>query len=458
MHPDADQLSIFVEGAASKRERDRMLAHLAECEECRDAVFLMQRPVENAAAKKESREWAWRRWFLPAGLAGAVLACGLSVVLIYVRPRTRVSESARQNAEVRQPEIAPRQKTVVPSGNAGPAAQPEKAKNDSRRGPVVMDAARQGAGGATRSKAPNVDGYPSAAGSPTQGMKTGVPSGPVGTMAEAGATPKHGVQAGVNSAVVQEMPLYGRIVPAPPRAQATAPRDRTEAQQVLPALRVERPSGQNDTLSGVSGRVTDASGAVIPKATVALRESSGNGNTLQTPTGADGSFQLTGIPAGRYKLTVTAPGFMSNQQSIDLKPSELAMLQPVLAVGAATETVTVTSSTPLLQTESASVGSIAAALPSRLPVASSVSLGKRILSLDHAGTLYLSHNAGKNWKKVNPRWTGKAVRIDLAATDAEEALDKHESSGAKSAMNVFQLTTDTGAQWTSNDGTHWHPK
>ena len=42
IHPDADQLSVFVEGAATSREHERMLAHLAECAECRKAVFFMQ--------------------------------------------------------------------------------------------------------------------------------------------------------------------------------------------------------------------------------------------------------------------------------------------------------------------------------------------------------------------------------------------------------------------------------
>jgi hypothetical protein len=46
LHPDADQLSIFVEGATTEREHERMLAHLAECDECREAVFLMRKPEE----------------------------------------------------------------------------------------------------------------------------------------------------------------------------------------------------------------------------------------------------------------------------------------------------------------------------------------------------------------------------------------------------------------------------
>jgi hypothetical protein len=188
---------------------------------------------------------------------------------------------------------------------------------------------------------------------------------------------------------------------------------------------------------------------------VALQDASGS--TRQTATGADGSFWLTGVPAGRYDLTVTAPGFSKNEQSIDLKPSELAMLQPVLNVGAVAETVEVTSSAASIQTESASVGPIVAELPSRLPVAASVSRGKRILSLDPSGSLFLSRNAGKSWKKINPQWSGKAVRIDLIA-DTGEAKGKGKASDAESAKSQFQLTTDAGAEWTSKDGTRWRPQ
>lgn len=463
MHPDPDQLSIFMEGTATAREHERMLAHLAECRECRDAVFLMQPQVEiPAAAKQMSKERVWRGWLLPAGLAGAVLACGLTAVLIYVRPWTRVPASIRQNAEVREPEIGANRRTPVPSGNAQQAVQPEKAKSGSGRGQVTMNAGRQGAGRAAGSKALDAGSHRAPEGASAQGTETGVPSGSVAAKAEVTAAPKSDAQSGVSSVVAQKMPLNGRNakslqpLTASPSAQAAAPRVSSRTEQDLPAMRVERASGQDGTLSGVSGRVTDQSGAVISKATVALRDASGG--IKQTATGADGSFQLAGIPAGRYDMTVTASGFRSNQQSIDLKPSELAMLQPVLAVGAASESVTVTSSAPLLQAESVSISSIAAELPSGLPAASSVSLGKRILALDRAGSLFLSRNAGKSWKKVDPQWAGKVVSIDLETAEPKQAQRTSEASMPKNPKSVFRLTTDAGAQWTSKDGIDWHPQ
>ena len=97
-------------------------------------------------------------------------------------------------------------------------------------------------------------------------------------------------------------------------------------------------------------------------------------------------------------------------------------------------------------------------LPSGLPVAQTVSLGKRSLSLDSAGNLFLSRNGGKKWKKIDPRWAGKAVRIELKvpSDSARSPKSDNETSGSVNATDVFQLTTDANAVWTSKDGTHWH--
>jgi hypothetical protein len=131
------------------------------------------------------------------------------------------------------------------------------------------------------------------------------------------------------------------------------------------------------------------------------------------------------------------------------------MLQPVLDVGTVSELVTVEvqSGDGPVQTETASVGGQAVAeistldrviaLPSRLPAAGMVSHGKRFLSLDSAGNLFLSRNGGKKWKKINPQWVGKAVRIELTPL---------------SSAAVFQLATDAASVWTSKDGAHWHQK
>jgi hypothetical protein len=210
---------------------------------------------------------------------------------------------------------------------------------------------------------------------------------------------------------------------------------------------------------------------------VTLRDASGNTRTTMSAT--DGSFHLTQLPAGEYELTVTAHGFKTSKQSIELKPSELATLQPVLDLGAASETVEVTgqSAAVQVQTESATVGgpitkkevsnlasngrnvtqliSLAPGITG-IPGITTVSHGKQSLSLDSAGNLSLSRDGGKKWKKINPQWVGKAVRLELTPVyTGETPLTTKNKTGPVNKGAVFQLTTDIGAVWASKDGAHW---
>jgi len=198
-------------------------------------------------------------------------------------------------------------------------------------------------------------------------------------------------------------------------------------------LRIEHNRGPDDGLSELSGRVTDASGALVSGATVTLREAAGT--TRQSTTAADGKFSLTGVAAGKYDLTVTARGFESSRQSISLQPRDVAMLDSVLKVGASTETVEVVASAPMLDTSEAETSSV---LPSRMPAASSVTTGKRMLSMDTAGTLFLSRNGGKSWKKVKPVWVGKVTELALA-TPAEPSESKvHRSEAQEGRLELVE--------------------
>jgi Carboxypeptidase regulatory-like domain/Putative zinc-finger len=456
-HPDADQLSLFAEGAATPREREQMLAHLAGCAECRQVMFLMQRAEEqDAAAPAEvSRERRWQRLLLPAGLAGAALACGLTVVLAHVRLESHAHEAMRQIASEQKPEAGLNGNAVVSPGKTKQARQPRTLQGQAQVSSFVPNADVSSApapkSGPGNSKAPITVSHATAVQSTARfGEMRGAQ--PVRPMAEAvpPAAPALPPVASAGQAAAMPMIAQKNIIlqshAAPAAAQRVVPQANPAAQANLTVLRIEQ-GGPNDSMPEVSGRVTDESGAVVPKAIVALRDFLGN--TRQTTTGADGSFRLTGAPEGHYDLTVTAQGFQSNRQSIDLRRGELAMLQPVLNVGTVTQTVTVTSNAPLFQTESASVDQILEELPSRLPAIATATLGKRILSLDSTGSLFLSRNA---------------VRIAVALAKTRMDLGKDKSlngslsggdSGPAGVQRIFQLITEVGDVWTSEDGKHW---
>jgi hypothetical protein len=480
IHPDADKISVFVEGAATAREQEKMLAHLAECAECRKAVFLMQPQEEpQRVTATPEKEWIWR-WLVPVGLPAAALACGLIAVFVYIRPHG-ASKTPQQMASVRPPE------TERPGTMAAPSINLEQGApntNADRAASINSEQVAQSGGrqrGLAAKAATNVSRQQSqiitglnlptlkneqATANVAPQTTVAAPSASVQTADAALA------QNAISSARISDLPLNGRNFTELQQLQAdtkgAAAQNTLAGKKELPPLQIQGASAQNETLAGISGRITDRTGAVVAGVTVTLRDAAGK--RRQTTTGTDGSFHLTQLPAGQYELTATASGFKTSQQSIELKPSELAMLQPVLDTGTASEVVEVeaASGAASVETESANVsGQVVAdmngvgrvsAVPSGLPVAPIVSHGRRFLSLDRAGNLFLSRNDGKKWKKIKPQWAGKAVRIELTPTFMSEASPKpkNETSGAASTGPVFLLTTDAGVVWSSKDGAHWH--
>jgi outer membrane receptor protein involved in Fe transport len=104
------------------------------------------------------------------------------------------------------------------------------------------------------------------------------------------------------------------------------------------------------------GTVTDATGAVIPHATVTLTQTETN-FTRTSATKDDGSYREEFLPIGPYKVTVAAPGFRTLQRAgVVLAVMQDAELSLTLENGTATETVTVTSDIPLVNLGSAALG------------------------------------------------------------------------------------------------------
>src|ERR1041385_1243248 len=64
----------------------------------------------------------------------------------------------------------------------------------------------------------------------------------------------------------------------------------------------------------LNGRVTDESGAVLPGATVTSTQTD-TGFTRTVTTEANGSWVITNLPTGPYKLEVSLQGFRSYVQT-----------------------------------------------------------------------------------------------------------------------------------------------
>jgi hypothetical protein len=98
------------------------------------------------------------------------------------------------------------------------------------------------------------------------------------------------------------------------------------------------------TTGTISGTVTDPSSAVVPKAKVILKNQS-SGDARQTVSNGEGAFSFGLVVPGTYDLKIEAQGFKSWQsKGIQLDPGDQRTVRNItLAVGALTETVTVTA-------------------------------------------------------------------------------------------------------------------
>jgi hypothetical protein len=108
----------------------------------------------------------------------------------------------------------------------------------------------------------------------------------------------------------------------------------------------------------ISGAVTDPTGAVVPGATVKIREVQ-TGTMNQTVSDADGQYVVPFLLPGDYEITITAKGFQTVvRKNVALQSQEHPIVSVALPLGNATDTVNVTTDVPLVDQSNASVGQV----------------------------------------------------------------------------------------------------
>src|SRR5712692_4799888 len=108
----------------------------------------------------------------------------------------------------------------------------------------------------------------------------------------------------------------------------------------------------------ISGTVTDPQGAAVPAAMVEVKNLETNVVT-KTPTNDRGFFAPPPVNPGQYSVTVSAPGFKTAVRSnVELRVADRLAVDFRLELGGASETVTVLAEVPLLETQSASQGTV----------------------------------------------------------------------------------------------------
>src|SRR6266403_5978157 len=112
------------------------------------------------------------------------------------------------------------------------------------------------------------------------------------------------------------------------------------------------------TYGSITGSVTDPSGAAVTDARVTLTNL-GTAEKRTQPTGADGLYSFVNLIPGNYRIEAEKPGFKRvTQEPVVVQVQQNSKIDLALPVAQATETVEVTSETPLLQSESSSLGQV----------------------------------------------------------------------------------------------------
>jgi hypothetical protein len=102
---------------------------------------------------------------------------------------------------------------------------------------------------------------------------------------------------------------------------------------------------QNKNAGTITGHVSDPSGGSIASATVTVMD--GERAIKGTLTSSDGTYQLTTLPAGRYRVRVTAKGFATQESPLfDFATTRSKVLNLTLRVESVKEQIEVNSESP----------------------------------------------------------------------------------------------------------------
>jgi hypothetical protein len=116
-------------------------------------------------------------------------------------------------------------------------------------------------------------------------------------------------------------------------------------------------SAQVNTAS-LTGQVTDTAGAVIPNASVTVKNKA-TAAERSTNTDSSGYYTFASLPVGIYSVTIELQGFKrAVHEAVSLEIGQKARLDTLLEVGAVSESVVVATSPPLLTTQEATTGSV----------------------------------------------------------------------------------------------------
>jgi hypothetical protein len=110
--------------------------------------------------------------------------------------------------------------------------------------------------------------------------------------------------------------------------------------------------------STITGRITDSTGAVIPRVSVSIVQIETNFQFTGV-TNQDGLYRVPSLSPGTYRINYEATGFKKLvRDGIELRAGDVLAVDIVLEIGTVNESVQVTGAAPLLETETSATGAL----------------------------------------------------------------------------------------------------
>jgi outer membrane receptor protein involved in Fe transport len=238
---------------------------------------------------------------------------------------------------------------------------------------------------------------------------------------------------------------------------------------VAPSVFAQGGTGQ------LSGTVVDTNGAVVPNATVKLI-SQATAQPRETVTNDSGDFAFTLLPAGTYKLEVTATGFRTVvADEVRINVTQTTSLPIRLDAAAVSGMVTVNAEPPLVQQETSQVGRVVEEqslrqlpLPTRnfqqlltlspgtsASVSNNTELGRGDSIISVNGQRTTSNNVRINGIDANSIGTNSTPNIAVPSTDSLQEFivqtSLYDSSqGRNAGGNVEAITKSGGNEFHGN--------
>src|SRR5262249_47198847 len=117
-------------------------------------------------------------------------------------------------------------------------------------------------------------------------------------------------------------------------------------------------AGAQQTTGNIQGRIVDAQKAAVPGVTVTAK-SKGTGFTRSEVTDSEGLYRLNGLPVGSYDLHAELSGFAPfDRKDVVVNVGETFDVNIDMKIAGVSENVSVTAESPLVNTNSSSVGGV----------------------------------------------------------------------------------------------------